>query len=122
MWRLALALCSIPFLLSCSSIERTTETHTTHFIDAGDPVNNGAKVIDDDPTLVGIYRGGKAVGTEERRLNGMMLLTPDRYRELLLKEHAFRALANEHKDDRPFLDHVALLLDLAQQWWDGTHP
>lgn len=94
-----LALCSIGSMLACSSVEKITEKHTTHLIDAGDPINEGCKVLDDDEVLVVIYSAGQAIGTESRRLNGMRVATPNRFRELLIAERALRQYLNAHVND-----------------------
>jgi len=88
----ALLTCLIVLSLGCSSVERTTETHTTHFIDSGEGIANGAKIIDERPTLIAVFKGGAAVGTEERRLNGMVLFTPTKARQLQIYEHALNAV------------------------------
>lgn len=94
------ACCASPFFgTACSSLEKTTERHVTHFIDAGDPLNDGAKISDDRPVVIVVYENGKAVGSETRPLAGMMVLTPNRYRALLIAEAVLSALLNRHTGD-----------------------
>lgn len=88
-------------VVACTSVEKNTEKHTTHFIDAGDPISNGVKVSDPSEVSIVIYKDGKPIGQESRSLSGLMVLTPNRYRSLLIIEHASVAFLKAHGADTP---------------------
>lgn len=94
----ALLICSTASTGACSSVERSVETHTTHFIDAGEGINNGAKVLDDRPVAIVVYRNGAVVGAETRPVAGMVLFTPNRARQLSVYADAIDALLTEAPD------------------------
>jgi len=90
----ALSIClTVWSLAACTQLEKTVETHTTHFIDSGEAVANGAKVSDERPVEITVFQDWKAVGTELRRLNGMTVFTPSRARQLQVFEAAVSELS-----------------------------
>ena len=83
----------------CSVVEKTTEVHTVHLIDSGSPINNGLKVISDDEIPVAVFTDGTKVVTSKRRLNGMFVVMPDRYLELMDYEIAIIQFLDRHRSD-----------------------
>jgi hypothetical protein len=75
-------------------VERNSEVHTTHFIDSGEAIANGAKISDDREITIVVYYDSKIVGIEERRLNGMIVFTPSRARQLQVFEKAVALMAD----------------------------
>ena len=86
--------------LACSSFEttKTQETHTTNFIDYAEPIQDGAKIIDNNPILIGVYLNGEVVYQEYKILNGMAILPPNRYRLLISEEFAVSKLLAAHPE------------------------
>lgn len=97
---LALGVCLIAYgVTGCSVVEKTTETHTVHLIDSGSAVNNGLKVISDDEIQVAVFIDGAKPFVAKRRLNGMYIVTPDRYLELRDYEVALLRFLAKHSSE-----------------------
>lgn len=97
---LALGVCLIAYgVTGCSVVEKTTETHTVHLIDSGSAINNGLKVISDDEVQVAVFIDGTKPFVAKRRLNGMYIVTPDRYLELRDYEVALLRFLAKHSSE-----------------------
>lgn len=80
----------------CSVVEKTTEKHTVHLIDSGSPVNNGLKIISDSEIDVAVFNNQPVPVVAKHRLNGMFVVTPDRYSELRDYETALIMFLAKH--------------------------
>lgn len=97
--RLWVCLACLTVLASCLTVEKTKEVHTVTMIDTGTTLNNGVKIASDEDIEVVVYMDGKAAFRSMRRLNGMSVLTPDRYIELIDYETALVRLLENHRSE-----------------------
>lgn len=99
-FRLVLAAC-LTALLACTVVERKEEVHSVHLIDSGSAINNGLKIVSEGDIEVAVFMDGKQAFLSNRRLNGMYVVTPDRYLDMATTERTFIAYLAAHGSDSP---------------------